>query len=205
MSSTNDLAARACGSASNEGLVVLAEEQTAGRGRLRADVDRPAAVVDPDVGPALPAPELIAAGPVRRGRRLAHRAGGRRDRRGRRRLDRARGGTIKWPNDVRVDGRKIAGILVERPASQGLAASTAAATDGDRPGPPVEPGPAAVIGIGLNVNLDIHAFPAELLARATSIRIERGDNPADRSEVARDLIRRLDHWYQAVRSAGAPH
>ena len=34
-----------------------------------------------------------------------------------------------------------------------------------------------MIGIGLNVNLDRHAFPADLLARATSIRIERGDNP----------------------------
>jgi BirA family biotin operon repressor/biotin-[acetyl-CoA-carboxylase] ligase len=88
---------------------------------------------------------------------------------------------IKWPNDVRVDGRKIAGILVERPAPHGFA---------------------AVIGIGLNVNLDVAAFPVDLLAGATSIRIERGGNPADRSEVARDLIRRLDHWYQAVRSVG---
>jgi BirA family biotin operon repressor/biotin-[acetyl-CoA-carboxylase] ligase len=109
---------------------------------------------------------------------------------------------IKWPNDVRVDGRKIAGILVERPAECGRFASTASATDGAEPKPPDEPGRPAVIGIGLNVNLDRDALPADLHDRATSIRIERGGGPVDRSEVARDLIRRLDHWYEAVRSLG---
>jgi BirA family biotin operon repressor/biotin-[acetyl-CoA-carboxylase] ligase len=59
-----------------------------------------------------------------------------------------------------------------------------------------------VIGIGLNVNLDRDALPADLHDRASSIRIERGGGPVDRSEVARDLIRRLDDWYEAVLSLG---
>jgi BirA family biotin operon repressor/biotin-[acetyl-CoA-carboxylase] ligase len=180
VSSTNDLAARAAGSVSNEGLVVLAEEQTAGRGRRgRSWTAPPRSSILMSVL-LLPPPELAPAGP-----------------------DSAEGSawltamgavataevvtawtgheaTIKWPNDVRIRGRKIAGILVERPSSQD---------------------PAAVIGIGLNVNLDQADLPAELRDRATSIRIECGV-PADRSEIARDLIRRLDYWYQAVRSLG---
>ncbi len=60
----------------------------------------------------------------------------------------------------------------------------------------------AVIGIGLNVNLSRDSFPPELVAGATSMQIEAGGESFDRSEVARDLIRRLDHWYDASRSVG---
>ena len=49
---------------------------------------------------------------------------------------------------------------------------------------------------------DHDAFPSELAASATSLQIEGGGAPIDRSEVARDLIRRLDHWYDASRSRG---
>ncbi len=52
---------------------------------------------------------------------------------------------IKWPNDVRVDGRKVAGILVER-------------------------APGSVIGIGLNVNAAPEDFPEPLRETATSLR-----------------------------------
>ena len=83
---------------------------------------------------------------------------------------------IKWPNDVRVDGRKIAGILVER-------------------------GPGAVIGIGLNVNIRLDEFPDELRDSATSLRILTGGR-VDRSELARALIERLDAWYDAGRTHG---
>ena len=65
-----------------------------------------------------------------------------------------------------------------------------------------EPACGVVIGIGLNVNLDRDAFPSDLRARATSLRIERDGTTVDRSEVARDLIRRLDHWYDASLSFG---
>jgi len=83
---------------------------------------------------------------------------------------------IKWPNDVRVAGRKIAGVLVER-------------------------GQGAVIGIGLNANISPDEFPQELHATATSLRVLL-DRPLDRSELARALIQRLDAWYELGRSEG---
>ena len=80
---------------------------------------------------------------------------------------------IKWPNDVRVGRRKLAGILVER-------------------------GQGTVLGIGLNVNVE--EFPEDLRDSATSLRRLLG-RPLDRSEVARAIIQRLDfHHAQATAS-----
>src|SRR5262249_1496375 len=83
---------------------------------------------------------------------------------------------IKWPNDVRVEGRRIAGILVER-------------------------GHGAVIGIGLNATIGPDAFPTELRETATSLAILL-EKPIDRSDVARALIERLDAWYDLGRTQG---
>jgi BirA family biotin operon repressor/biotin-[acetyl-CoA-carboxylase] ligase len=60
-----------------------------------------------------------------------------------------------------------------------------------------------VIGIGLNANLDHTDFAPDLAARSTSLQIIRGGSPVDRSELTRDLIRRLDHWYDTGRAGGA--
>jgi BirA family biotin operon repressor/biotin-[acetyl-CoA-carboxylase] ligase len=97
---------------------------------------------------------------------------------------------------VRLGGRKIAGILVERALapraveSPGeLAKSTTA-------------GRGVVIGIGLNVNIEPEEFPDDLRAKATSLLIERGGEPVDRSDLCRDLIRRLDHWCEMSRTTG---
>ncbi|GAC1464360.1 MAG: biotin--[acetyl-CoA-carboxylase] ligase [Isosphaeraceae bacterium] len=169
VSSTNDLALRAASSTANDGLVVLAEEQTDGRGRRGRKWRAPprssilmSVSLFPQGSLAEPA-SLTALGAVAVAdvvsewtRSVA---------------------TIKWPNDVRVDGRKVAGILVER-------------------------GSVAVIGIGLNVNLAPDDFPEELRETATSVRILRG-TPVDRSELARDLIRRLDDLYDESRRDGA--
>ncbi len=87
-----------------------------------------------------------------------------------------RNARIKWPNDVRVGGRKIAGVLVER-------------------------GPGAVVGVGLNANIARDDLPGPLLESATSLRILLGER-VDRSELARALIRRLDHWYDLGRTRG---
>ena len=189
VSSTNDLAARAGGSPANDGLVVLAEEQTAGRGRRGRSWTAPArssilmsVVLFPPAELAPAGPEsavgcawLTAVGAVATAEVVSAAIG--------------RQATIKWPNDVRVDGRKIAGILVERATTAG-------------PGPGARPGCGVVIGIGLNVNLDRDAFPAELRRGATSLRIECGGATLDRSALARELIRRLDSWYETSRTFG---
>ncbi len=175
VASTNDLAAAASGSASNDGLVILAEEQAAGRGRLGRSWSAPprssilmSVLLFPPRSSPIGAPDhvawLTAMAAVAVAEVVADRIG--------------RASAIKWPNDVRVEGRKIAGILVERPAAA--------------------LGSAAVLGIGLNANLERDDFPDDLQDRATSIQIERSGVPDDRSEIAHELIRRLDRWYEAV-------
>jgi BirA family biotin operon repressor/biotin-[acetyl-CoA-carboxylase] ligase len=171
VASTNDLAARAAGSTANEGLVVLAEEQWAGRGRRgRRWAAPPRSSLLMSILLYPPAhlgatPWLTALGAVATAEVVAEATG----------LD----VRIKWPNDVRVDGRKVAGILVER-------------------------GAGAVIGIGLNVNIPPgpQGFPEDLARLATSLQILCGE-PLDRSELARSLIRRLDHWYDQGLTGGA--
>jgi BirA family biotin operon repressor/biotin-[acetyl-CoA-carboxylase] ligase len=78
---------------------------------------------------------------------------------------------IKWPNDVWVDGCKVAGILVEGRPQEGW----------------------AVLGIGLNVTT--REFPAELEGLATSLHLSGSD--ADVESVTASVIRSLDRWLGA--------
>ena len=75
--------------------------------------------------------------------------------------------TIKWPNDVLLDGRKVAGILVEGRPQEGW----------------------AVLGIGLNVAIRPEDLPEELRDRATGL----GREPRDVERALRDLLRALEH------------
>lgn len=169
--STNDLAARASGSSANEGLVVLAESQSSGRGSRGRTWTAPrgssvlmSILLFPD-GPLADPAWLTALGAVA----VAEVAEAWTNRPAR----------IKWPNDVRIGGRKVAGVLVER-------------------------GAGAVVGVGLNANTAADEFPEELRDSATSIRIECGSaGPVDRSELARDLIRTFDRWYASGIELGA--
>ena len=77
--------------------------------------------------------------------------------------------TIKWPNDVLVDGRKVAGILVESRAQEGW----------------------AVLGIGVNVA--VREFPAELAGIAASL----GRAPADIEPFLAELLAALERWIAA--------
>jgi BirA family transcriptional regulator, biotin operon repressor / biotin---[acetyl-CoA-carboxylase] ligase len=78
---------------------------------------------------------------------------------------------LKWPNDVLVDGRKLAGILVEGRPQSGW----------------------AVLGIGLNVALRESEFPSELRGRAASLGLE----PAQIEPTLTALLERLAHWLAA--------
>ena len=86
---------------------------------------------------------------------------------------------IKWPNDVYVKDRKVCGILAETT---------------DTPS-----GPAAVIGIG--INLTNGWLPADLLNAATSIEEVTGQ-PADPERILTELIKALADRYEALQSAG---
>jgi BirA family biotin operon repressor/biotin-[acetyl-CoA-carboxylase] ligase len=87
----------------------------------------------------------------------------------------------KWPNDVVVGGRKLAGVLVE------------AVTVGSR----VE---AVVIGIGINVHTRI--FPPDLSAIATSVALVGNAAPPDRATLLADTLASLDHDLHAVAARG---
>ena len=82
--------------------------------------------------------------------------------------------TIKMPNDVQLHGRKVAGVLVEMRAQQKA--------------PHV-----AVVGIGVNANQS--DFPKELHDRATSLAVTLGRR-VDRHEFAVALLRHLDRTYR---------
>lgn len=84
---------------------------------------------------------------------------------------------LKWPNDLLVGGRKIAGILCERHAD------------------------AVIAGVGVNVNET--AFPLEIAARATSLAAVRGVVEADAVVCLRDaLLEELGARYTPWRTAG---
>ena len=85
---------------------------------------------------------------------------------------------LKWPNDVEVDGRKIAGILLERV---------------DTPD-----GPAAVVGVGLNVSMRSEELPVDT---ATSLLLQDATE-TDRTVVLRLMLRNLEALYRAWRGAG---
>jgi BirA family biotin operon repressor/biotin-[acetyl-CoA-carboxylase] ligase len=83
--------------------------------------------------------------------------------------------SIKLPNDVQLNGRKVSGVLVEMRAQ------------------PKAPH-LAVVGIGINVNQYRDDFPADLQDRATSLALELG-RQVDRQSFAAVLLRKLDVTY----------
>jgi BirA family biotin operon repressor/biotin-[acetyl-CoA-carboxylase] ligase len=148
--STNADVAAAGRDGAQEGLVVATLDQRAGRGRLDRGWHSPpgaglavSVLLRPDTVPAARWPWLpLLAGVVVRGA-VADVA----------RLE----ATLKWPNDVLVDGRKVSGILLER-------------VDGPA-------GPAAVVGMGVNVSMSREQLP---VPGATSLAIEGAVvDPAD--------------------------
>ena len=83
--------------------------------------------------------------------------------------------TIKLPNDVEIDGRKVAGVLVEMRAQ--------------------EKAPyLAIAGIGINVNQSLEDFPKELQSRAISLAMALG-RQVDRQKFAVAVLRNLDRTY----------
>lgn len=155
--STNDyLTGRA--SELPDGAIVIAEKQTAGRGRRGRPWVAPKSA-------ALLFSILVKAGdsfPVTDFPKLTHLAavavaGG------------VEGAQIKWPNDVYLDGKKLAGILVEAR------------------------GDCAVVGIGVNADTREDEFPQDLDHPATSLRIASG-KAVDREAFLCALLGRFNAW-----------
>jgi BirA family transcriptional regulator, biotin operon repressor / biotin---[acetyl-CoA-carboxylase] ligase len=147
-----------------EGAVAVADEQTEGRGRLGRSWHAPAGtsvllsvLLRPQLEPArLPELSLVAGGAVAEA--IAEVTG----------IEPA----IKFPNDVLVGGRKVAGILAE--SSEGR----------------------VVLGIGVNVNQSAAELPDGARIEPTSLRIETGE-PIDRAELLAAILLRLERAYDA--------
>ena len=176
--STNDLAAQAGRDGVAEGLVFFAESQRAGRGRLgRRWVSPPgrnllfSVLLRPASVPAERWSELTFCAALAVAETAERFTG--------------QAARVKWPNDVLLSGRKVAGILLETHHAQ-------------------EPG-FVVVGIGLNVLQSTDDFPPELRERAGSLAMMR---PAgvelERREVAAFLLTRLDEHYRQWHRDFAP-
>lgn len=175
--STMDEAAALSAQGAPEGLIVLADGQAAGRGRHgRGWVSRPGedllfSVVLYPRGGFVHQLLMLAALAV---------AGAAEDFTGQR-------PTLKWPNDVRIGGRKLCGVIAESRFGPGSHMTT-------RPGEALATaaGVAAVIGVGLNVNME----PARPDAPpgATSLREITG-RPVSRVDAFRAVLVRMDRLY----------
>jgi BirA family transcriptional regulator, biotin operon repressor / biotin---[acetyl-CoA-carboxylase] ligase len=164
--STNDTAKALAEEGALHGEVVIAERQTAGRGRRGRSWDSPprrnlyvSVVLRPDLPPARsPEVTLLASVAVCQAVRQAGVAGA----------------GIKWPNDVLASGKKLAGVLIEMAAE-------------------VERVQWMVVGIGVNVNAAADDFPDELREVATSLLLERGA-PVPRALFAAAVLTSFEEW-----------
>jgi len=171
--STNAVALKLAGEGAEHGTVVLAEEQTAGRGRLgRAWYSEKSSgiytsiILRPPLAPSA-APVLTLMAGLAAQKAVSATTGLSVD--------------IRWPNDLLVNGKKVCGILTEMSAE-------------------VDRLHAVVLGIGMNVN---HIrMPVELENSATSLRME-AHRAVSRLQVFVALLRELEHYYQLLLKKGS--
>lgn len=156
------------------GTVVLAEEQTGGRGRVGRSFFSPrgglwfSVILRPPLQPQVCLPLSLMAGVavVEAIRRLTMLPA-----------------VLKWPNDALIGGRKVAGILAE----------IVAETDAVR---------FVILGIGVNANIPGDAFPSELRTIATSLKAESGSD-VPRGKLLGGILENLDRRYADLLSLGA--
>jgi BirA family transcriptional regulator, biotin operon repressor / biotin---[acetyl-CoA-carboxylase] ligase len=177
LDSTNNLAAMLADDPANDGLAILANEQTAGRGQHgRTWLAAPGQSVLLSLlfapTPELCRPAVLTAWAAVAVCQTIHYAIGRPAR-------------IKWPNDVLLHGRKVCGILIESSAGRRAEAHQHSRS------------PWFIVGIGLNVQQNAAAFAAAGLPEATSL-TPFADHPLDTHAIAIDLIRQLDNDYDAL-------
>jgi BirA family biotin operon repressor/biotin-[acetyl-CoA-carboxylase] ligase len=168
--STNDVLERLARDGVKEGVVVFAESQTKGRGRLGREWLSPpnkglwfSVLLRPSLRPQ-EATQLTIASATAVRRAIQNQTG-------------LKTG-VKWPNDILLNGRKTAGILTEMAAE-------------------VDRVKHVIVGIGVDVNLDSDDFRADLQKTATSLKIELG-KAESRSELAVCILHELDADYHRL-------
>jgi BirA family transcriptional regulator, biotin operon repressor / biotin---[acetyl-CoA-carboxylase] ligase len=172
--STNRLARDLAIQGAIEGTLVVAESQTGGRGRKGRNWFSPpgegiyvSLVLRPRFQPA-EAPKMTLLTGVALAETFSHIIPSR--------------VTIKWPNDVLLGGKKIAGILIE------------ISTD-------IDAIDYMIVGVGVNVNTPPGRFPVELRERATSLAAEIG-HAIPRAEILAAFLDRFERYYTPVGREG---
>lgn len=171
--STNLVALRLAHEGEPHGALVVAEEQTAGRGQAgrgwhseKSSGLYVTALLRPEI-PPLAAPLITLMTGLAVHAAIAEQSGLQAD--------------IRWPNDVLLGGKKVCGILTEMHAEPGRVHFV-------------------VVGVGLNVNNE--SLPKELAGMATSLRME-GGRAVSRIELLAKLLRHLDRDYNRFVAEGS--
>jgi BirA family biotin operon repressor/biotin-[acetyl-CoA-carboxylase] ligase len=190
--STNDEAWEALAADAPDGAVVVADAQTRGRGRAGREWHT-------TPGRSLALSVLLHQGCDRRSLGLLPLAAGLAVARSLEALGAAP--ALKWPNDVRLGGRKVAGVLCESrrvppPSGRSVVPPGRAAA-------PAPPRDAAVVGVGVNVSQAAGDFPPELAGTATSLAL--AGVATDRESVAAAFLDALEAlWSELQAGTTAP-
>jgi BirA family transcriptional regulator, biotin operon repressor / biotin---[acetyl-CoA-carboxylase] ligase len=168
--STNDVIEKLARDGVKEGVVVFAESQTKGRGRLGRKWISPAhkglwfsILLRPNLNPQETTQLTVASATALR-RAIISETNLRPE--------------IKWPNDILIGGKKVAGILTELSAELDRVKHI-------------------TLGIGVDVNVDANELPPEVRKIATSLKIESGEK-ISRAELATEILRELDKDYAKI-------
>ena len=174
LDSTNSYARALAEAGAPEGVVVIAEQQSDGRGRLGRRWESPpyanlycSVILRPTWAPAR-APFITLTAAVALSDAIASFT--------------SFPPSIKWPNDILAGGKKLAGVLTE------------AVSDARK----IE---FVILGIGINLNYSFAAMPVDIRERATSLSILLGQ-PINREDFSRRLIQDLDRCYAVLEEQG---
>jgi BirA family biotin operon repressor/biotin-[acetyl-CoA-carboxylase] ligase len=174
VSSTQKIAQSLANDGCPEGMIVVADEQTDGRGRMARAWYSPSGtgiwmsmIIRPNI-PVNQTPQLTLLTAVAIVQAIEE-------------LTPLRP-TIKWPNDIMLNGKKIVGILTELQAEADKVHSV-------------------IIGTGINVNQTIEHFPEELRNIATSIKIETGTN-LERAQLIQMILLKFEGLYSLYLTKG---
>jgi len=165
--STQTIAQQLATQGAVEGTLVVAEEQVGGRGRMARVWHSPketgiwmSLILKPKI-PIQQTPQLTLLAAVAIVQAIEEVTG--------------LSPTIKWPNDILMNGKKIVGILTELQAEPDHVHSV-------------------IIGIGINVNQDLNHFPEHLQSIATSLKLEKGE-PIVRAHIIQKFLTSFEKLY----------
>ena len=173
VASTNDIAIARGKAGAAEGTLIIAEHQTAGRGRYGRKWEAPprkcllVSVVLRHrlLRDQVALPNLLGAIAITRAMQTTHGLDAR----------------IKPPNDVRIQKKKVAGVLTELAYDE-------------------EGQSFFVLGFGVNVNVALDDFPSELHETATSVRIACGHSEVCRASLLRAILHQLEDTYLQLKA-----